>query len=299
MTEVRPIRCVTALVTPFRGKRLDLAGLRKNVRFQLRYGIEGLLVCGSTGESPTLSETEYESVIGTVVAESRQRVLVVAGCGTNSTARSIRQAKLARSLGVKVLLVVAPYYNKPTQEGLYRHFRAIADSIDAGVIVYNIPPRSVVNILPETIERLVSDCPNIIGVKEASGSLDQSTDILARCHGRATLFSGDDSLTLPIMAIGGHGVISVVSNIVPGDVLTMCGHFAAGRIVEAAAMHRRLFPLIRAMFIESNPVPVKAAMALLGMPAGEPRLPLVLPARMHVQAIRQALLDYGLKPGNV
>jgi 4-hydroxy-tetrahydrodipicolinate synthase len=296
MVKVRPIRCITALVTPFRGERVDMAGLRKNIRFQLAAGVEGLLACGSTGESPTLSEAEYESVVGAVVAEARSRALVVAGCGTNSTARSVRQAKVAKSLGARVLLVVAPYYNKPTPEGLYRHFRTIADSTDAGIIIYNIPPRSVVNIAPATVERLVNDCPNVIGVKEASGSLDQSTDILARCAGRITLFSGDDSLTLPMMAVGGHGVISVVSNIVPADVVRMCDDFAAGCTAGAAVLHRRLYPLIKAMFIETNPTPVKAAMSMLGMAAGEPRLPLVLPTREHVRAIRQALVDYGLRP---
>ncbi len=289
--------CITALVTPFKGARLDVAGLRSNVRFQLKNRVGGLLVNGSTGEAPNLSQAEWERNLAAVVEETRGRVKIVAGAGTNSTAKSIKQAKRAAALGADALLVVAPYYNKPTQEGLYRHFRAIAEAVELPVIVYNIPPRSVINILPATIERMAKDCRNIVAVKEASGSLDQSTEIIQRCGNRVTVLSGDDSLTLPILAVGGKGVISVVSNIAPLDVSKMIDYYLAGKVELAAGMHRKLFPLIKAMFIETNPTPVKAAMNMLSMAAGEPRLPLVTPTEANRAAIRQALVDYGLPAG--
>jgi 4-hydroxy-tetrahydrodipicolinate synthase len=289
--------CITALVTPFKGARLDVAGLRDNVRFQLKNRVSGLLVNGSTGEAPNLSSTEWERSLAAVVEEAHGRVKVIAGAGTNSTVRSIKQAKRAAALGADALLVVAPYYNKPTQEGLYRHFRAIAEAVELPVIVYNIPPRSVVNILPTTIERMAKDCRNIVAVKEASGSLDQSSEIIQRCGNRVTVLSGDDSLTLPILSVGGKGVISVVSNIAPLDVSKMIEYYLAGKVELAAGMHRKLFPLIKAMFIETNPAPVKAAMNMLNMAAGGPRLPLVAPTEASQKAIRQALVDYGLPAG--
>jgi 4-hydroxy-tetrahydrodipicolinate synthase len=290
--------CITALVTPFKGAGLDTAGLRRNTRFQLKNHVSGLLVNGSTGEAPNLSEAEWERSLAAVVAEAHGRVKVVAGAGTNSTAKSVKQAKRAAELGADALLVVAPYYNKPTQEGLYRHFRAIAEAVELPIIVYNIPPRSVVNILPATIERMAKDCRNIVAVKEASGSLDQSSEIIQRCGDRVTVLSGDDSLTLPILAVGGKGVISVVSNIAPLDVAKMVEYYLAGKVELAAGMHRKLFPLIKAMFIETNPSPVKAAMNMLNMAAGEPRLPLVPPTEASLKVIRQALLDYGLPAGS-
>jgi 4-hydroxy-tetrahydrodipicolinate synthase len=289
--------CTTALVTPFKGTRVDIEGLRENVRFQLKNRVSGVLVNGSTGEAPTLSSAEWERSLVAVVAEVHGRVKVVAGAGTNSTAKSIKQAKRAAALGADALLVVAPYYNKPTQEGLYRHFRAIAEAVELPVIVYNIPPRSVVNILPATIERMARDCRNIVAVKEASGSLDQSSEIIQRCGDRVTVVSGDDSLTLPILSVGGKGVISVVSNIAPLDVSKMIEYYLAGKVELAAGMHRKLFPLIKAMFTETNPTPVKAAMNMLNMAAGEPRLPLVAPTEASRQAIRQSLIDYGLPAG--
>jgi len=289
--------CITALVTPFKNGRLDLAGFQRNVRFQLKNHVSGLLVAGSTGEAPNLSETEWERSIRAVRRTAGTRVKVIAGVGTNSTARSVRQARRAEALGVDALLVVAPYYNKPTQEGLYQHFRAVARSVNIPVIVYNIPPRSVVNILPATVERLALDCRNVVAVKEASGSLDQCTEIVNRCGDRITLLSGDDSLTLPILSVGGQGVISVVSNIVPLDVATVIEHYRAGKVELAAGLHRRLFPLVKAMFVESNPIPVKAAMNLLGMAAGEPRLPLMPASAQALQVIKQALRAYGMPIG--
>lgn len=286
--------CITALVTPFRKGRIDTAGFRKNVRFQMQSGASGLLAAGSTGEAAALTETEFETVVRTVVSEARGRVPVMVGAGTNSTAKSVLALKRAKSLGADSALVVAPYYVKPTQEGLYRHFRALHDAVRIPIVVYNVPGRTAVNILPETIERLANDCPNIVAVKEASGLLDQSTEIAGRCGDRLTVLSGDDSLTLPILAVGGRGVISVVSNIVPGDVAAMVECFLAGDSHNAFRLHHKLYPLVKAMFIETNPIPVKAAMAMLGMASGEPRLPLCGPGPANRDRIRAALVAYGL-----
>ncbi len=287
--------CITALITPFKDGELDLTGLKENIRFQIAQGVSGILVCGSTGEAPSLTEKEWEAVLEVALSEAKGKTKVIAGAGTNSTAKSVRQIKRAEELGVEAALVVTPYYNKPTPEGIYRHFRACAEATRLPVIVYNIPPRSVVNVTPATVERLAKDCPNIVAVKEASGILDQSSEIVLRCGERITVLSGDDSLTLPIMAVGGKGVISVVSNIVPADVEKMVREFLAGNIAVAREYHLRLFPLIKALFIESNPIPVKAAMNLLGMPAGEPRLPLCPLSKENEAILRRALIDYGLE----
>lgn len=286
--------CTTALVTPFRGRRLDIAGLRRNVRFQVKGGVAGLLAAGSTGEAAALSDSEWERVVAAVVAEARGRVPVMAGCGTNNTARSVPKLRLAKKLGADASLVVAPYYVKPTQEGLYRHFRALHDAVDLPMVLYNIPGRSAVNVLPATIERLARDCPRLVAVKEASGSVDQASEILARCGDRLAVLSGDDSLTLPVLSVGGLGVISVVSNVVPADVTALVARYLAGDVAAAARLHRRLFPLIKAMFVETNPIPVKAALAMLGMAAGEPRLPLVPLSDAGRRAVRAALVTYGL-----
>ncbi|MGQ9708399.1 MAG: 4-hydroxy-tetrahydrodipicolinate synthase [bacterium] len=286
--------CITALVTPFKDDGLDINGLRENIRFQLRAKVSGVLVCGSTGEAPNLTTKEWERVLEVAVEEARGKTKVIAGAGTNSTHKSIKQIKQAEGLGADAVLVVAPYYNKPTQDGLYRHFRACAEATSLPLILYNIPPRSVVNILPATVERLVKDCPNILAVKEASGSLDQSSEIVVRCGDRVTVLSGDDSLTLPIISVGGKGVVSVVSNIVPADVEGMVKDYLAGRIDAARERHLKLFPLIKALFIETNPIPIKAAMNLLGMAAGEPRLPLCSLSKENEPLLRRALINYGL-----
>ncbi len=286
--------CITALITPFFNGQIDVEGMRRNIQFQLSTGVSGVLVCGSTGEAPSLTEEEWDLVVATAVAEVKGKVPVIAGAGTNNTAKSVKQIKRAAELGADAVLVVAPYYNKPTQEGLYRHFRACAEASDLPLIVYNIPPRSVVNVLPATVERLARDCANIVAVKEASGSIDQTSEIIVRCGERIVVLSGDDSLTLPILALGGKGVISVVSNIVPGDVERMVRDCLAGEIATARKYHLKLFPLIKALFIETNPIPVKAAMNLLGMPAGEPRLPLCPLSPDNEPVLRRALEQYGL-----
>ncbi len=286
--------CITALITPFKDGVLDAEGLKANIRFQLAAGVSGILVCGSTGEAPNLTEEEWAEVIGIAVSEVKGKIKVLAGAGTNSTQKSIKQVKKAEELGVDGVLIVAPYYNKPTQEGLYRHFRACAEATKLPVIIYNIPPRSVVNVLPATVERLAKDCPNIVAVKEASGSIDQSSEIIVRCRERIEVLSGDDSLTLPILAVGGKGVISVVSNIVPGDVEQMVRDYLGGKVDAARQKHLKLFPLIKALFVETNPIPVKAAMNFLGMAAGEPRLPLCSLSKEGELILHRALAEYGL-----
>jgi 4-hydroxy-tetrahydrodipicolinate synthase len=284
----------TALVTPIRAGRIDVDGLVRNVGFQIEHGTSGIVPCGTTGEAPTLGHDEWQTVIATTVQAAGGRVPVIPGTGSNSTGHTIALTREAESLGAQGALVVSPYYNKPTQEGLYRHFRAVAESTTLPIVVYNIAGRTGVNILPETLERLARDCPNIQAVKEASGSLDQTSEILACCADRLTVLSGDDSLTLPIMAAGGMGVVSVASNIVPRDVAEMCRLVREGRLAEARVLHQKLFRLCRALFIETNPIPVKTAMNLLGMAAGELRLPLCEPSREHVAVIEAALRSYGL-----
>lgn len=287
--------CITALVTPFRNGRLDIAGFRSNVRFQLHSGVSGLLVAGSTGESPTLSSDEKLQLLEVALDEAAGRgVPVIAGVGTNDTAKSIEQARAARRAGVNALLVVAPYYNKPTPEGLFQHFSAVANATDLPNIVYNIPSRTGVSVVPSIIERLCRVCSTVVAVKEASGNLDQTTEIICRCGDRVTVLSGDDSLTLPVLAAGGKGVISVVSNLIPVETSRMVEHFLSGNLEEAQKLHWKLYPLVKALFIETNPGPVKAAMSILGMVADEMRLPLCPPTQEHREAIRRALADFGL-----
>jgi 4-hydroxy-tetrahydrodipicolinate synthase len=288
--------CTTALITPFKNGRLDVKGLRSNVRFQVESGVAGVLVCGSTGEAAALSPREWELAVSVVIEEAKGKVKVVVGAGTNSTRKSIDAVRLARRLGADSVLVVAPYYVKPSQEGIYRHYRAVSEAVSIPLVVYNIPGRSMVNIEPATIERLAADCPRIVAAKEASGNIDQATEIIVRCGDRLTVLSGDDSLTLPILSVGGKGVVSVAGNIVPDAVCTLIARHMVGAIDEAAAIHRRLYPLIKALFIETNPVPVKAAMDMLGMAAGEPRLPLCGPTSSNRKHIRAALRAFGLKP---
>jgi 4-hydroxy-tetrahydrodipicolinate synthase len=284
----------TALVTPFRGEQLDVAGLQKNIEFQLRNGTSGLVACGSTGETPALSPGEWETVIATTVATVNKKIPVLAGTGSNSTAKTIELTRRAEALGADAALVASPYYNKPTQEGLYRHFRAVSESVEIPLMLYNIPGRTCVNILPETIERVVRDCPGVRAVKEAAGSVDQASEIILRCGERLALLSGDDSLTLPMMAVGARGVVSVISNIVPRDVAQLCDYMLNCRVTEALAMHQQLLLLAKALFVESNPIPVKTAMHMLGMASGPLRLPLCEPSEASRSVIEGALRKYGL-----
>jgi 4-hydroxy-tetrahydrodipicolinate synthase len=262
-----------ALITPFRDGRVDEDALRALVEFQIGRGTNGIVPCGTTGEAATLSSDEWVLVVRTVVEQVGGRVPVVAGTGGNDTARTIARTCLARELGADGALVVAPYYNKPTQEGLYQHFSTVARQGRLPVILYNVPGRTGVNVLPETVVRL-ADEPNIVAVKEASGSLDQVSQIVLEAGSRLAVFSGDDALALPAVSIGAMGVVSVVANVAPEPVARMIASARGGDLATAARLHQELFPLARALFLESNPIPVKAAAAWLGLCADELRLPL-------------------------
>jgi 4-hydroxy-tetrahydrodipicolinate synthase len=267
--------CGTALVTPFRKDgSLDLDALRRLVQFQLRAGIDFLVPCGTTGETPTLEHAEYLAVVRTVVQEVGGRVPVIAGVGGNNTRKVIDLAAEARGLGVQGILSVAPYYNKPTQEGIYQHFQAIAESTDLPMIVYNVPARTSSNIEPPTVDRL-SKVPNIIGIKEASGSIVQQMEVLAAAPPGFRVLSGDDSFTFPLMALGGVGVISVISNEIPGEMTRLAHLLLEGKLEAARQLHFSLLPLMQVNFVETNPIPVKAALAMMGLIEEVYRLPMV------------------------
>lgn len=265
--------CYTALITPFRSGELDIPALRTLVERQILGGVSGLVPCGTTGETPALSSREWETVVTTVVETTQGRVPVIAGTGSNGTASTIERTQRAQELGADAALVVTPYYNKPTQEGLFQHFAAIANATDIPLVLYNVPGRTSVNMLPETVLRLTT-VPGVAAIKEASGSLDQASQILGEAPEGFAVLSGDDSLTLPMMGVGGVGVVSVVSNIVPEAVTELTAAALAGDYATARTIHHALFDLCRAMFCETNPVPVKAAAALLGICTPEVRLPL-------------------------
>ena len=285
---------IVAIVTPFRQDKVDEKKLKELVEFQIKNKTSGIVPCGTTGESPTLSMQEHERVIEIVVQAARKRVPVIAGTGSNSTQEAIQLSVHAQKVGADGLLLVSPYYNKPTQQGLYLHFKKIAETVKIPIVLYNIASRTGINIEPQTIARLAGDCKNIIGVKEASGSLDQMTQIKALCGEDFDLISGDDTLTLPLLAIGGVGVISVVANIVPRDVADMVEAFSKGNIKRAQDIHYKLLPLIKAMFIETNPIPVKTAMGLLGMCEPELRLPLCAMSAENLEKLNKAIREYGL-----
>ncbi len=294
---------ITALITPFHDGELDEAALIRLVEFQCDNGTTGLVPCGTTGESPTLTPEEHERVVALTVRASREwaersgrsRVPVIAGAGSNSTVEAIHYSRSAARDGADGLLHITPYYNKPTQEGLYRHFAAIAAATALPVILYNVPGRTGVNLLPETVARLAHDCPTVVGIKEASGSLDQASEILRLCGPGFTLLSGDDSLTLPLLAIGGQGVISVVSNIAPAAVAGLIASWRGGRIAEAQERHLRLYGLARVMFIETNPGPVKAAAAMVGLCSEELRLPLAPATEATRTRLATALAEAGVE----
>lgn len=285
---------ITALVTPFRNGQVDEARLRALVDHQIAAGIDGVVPCGTTGESPTLTHEEHDRVVAIVVEQARGRTKVIAGTGSNSTEEAVRLTRHARDVRADGALLVAPYYNRPTQEGLYQHYRRIArEAKGFPLVVYNIPGRTGVNILPETMARL-AEIDNIVGVKEATGNVAQAVETLHRCPKDFVMLSGDDILTLPLMAVGAAGVISVSSNIVPADVKACVAAWAAGRPDEARRWHEKLVPLHQAMFIETSPAPVKTALAMLGMIEGEIRLPLCGLSEANTERLRAALRQYGL-----
>ena len=286
--------CFTALVTPFRNGKVDAEALRRIVRFQLDNDVSGLVPCGSTGEAATLSTEEYLLVIKTVVAAAKGKVPVVPGVGTNSTARSVEMIKKVSALGVDGLLAIVPYYNKPTQEGMAAHFSELAKATRLPIILYNIPGRTGVNMLPATALGLRKKFSHIVGIKEASGSLDQVSEIINGADDGFAVMSGDDSLTLPMMSVGARGVISVASNVAPSEVSQMCELFLKGEVVGAAAIHHDLFPLVKTLFCETNPIPVKYAASLLGLCGPEPRLPLLPLSESRREALKASMLKAGV-----
>ncbi len=282
-----------AIITPFTNGEINFTALKNLVDWHISQGTDTLAPVGTTGESPTLSHDEHEKVIATVVEHAKGRIKVMAGTGSNSTREAIRLTKFAKSVGVDGALIVGPYYNKPTQEGYYRHFAAISEAVDLPYCLYNIPGRTASNILPETIARIAHNHPQFVAVKEATGSLDQASQVASLCD--VAILSGDDSLTLPLLSIGGKGVVSVVGNIVPKDMKALVSAFMAGNVAEAQKWHRKLFPLCRDMLsVATNPIPLKAAMQLLGRDTGELRLPMSPLDEAGIAKVRKTLTEYGL-----
>jgi 4-hydroxy-tetrahydrodipicolinate synthase len=286
--------CGTALVTPFkRDGSIDEEALRKLVQFQLREGIDFLVPCGTTGETPTLEHGEYLGVIRIVVQETARKVPVIAGVGGNNTRKVAELAQEVESVGVQGILSVAPYYNKPTQEGLYQHFKEIGESTGLPVIVYNVPGRTSSNLEPATVARLAK-IPNIIGIKEASGSITQQMEVLAAVGPGFRVFSGDDAFTLPLMALGGVGIISVVSNEIPAQMTKLAHLCLEGKVEEARKLHFQLLPLMQANFLETNPIPVKAALAMMGLIEEVYRLPLVPMKPENRAKLEKVLIAQGI-----
>ncbi|MEO5656875.1 MAG: 4-hydroxy-tetrahydrodipicolinate synthase [Nitrospiria bacterium] len=282
-----------AIVTPFKDGRVDERALGDLIEWQIERGTDGIVPCGSTGESATLTHEEHDRVIAFTVEAVRRRVPVIAGTGSNATHEAIRLTKHAKSIGADGALLVCPYYNKPTQEGLYLHFEAIARAVDLPQVLYNIPGRSGVNMAPQTIARL-SRVPNIVGVKEASGSLGQMSEIIASCDERFEVISGDDGLTLPLLAIGGKGVISVIANVAPAETAELVRAALKGDWDRARRLHYRVHPLTTALFLETNPIPVKTALGLMGRCSDELRLPLCPMGDGPKAQLTQALAQFGL-----
>ena len=279
----------TAMVTPFRNGEVDVEALEGMVEFQIQNGIHGLVPCGTTGETPALSEAEDRVVIETVVRVANGRVPVVAGSGSNSTDMAIKYTKMAEEAGADGSLQVAPYYNKPTQEGLFRHFAAVAENTSLPLVLYNIPGRTSVTINADTIGRL-AEIPNVVGVKESTLSMNMASDIRALCGEKFAILSGDDPVTLPLMALGGVGVISVASNVAPAAVSDMVRNLLDGNWERGRELHYALLPLFRALFVETNPIPVKSAASILGLCSDEMRLPMV-PLSGENLAMLQQVMD--------
>lgn len=284
---------IVAIVTPFKNGQVDEKALGDLIEFQIANGTQGIVPCGTTGESATLSHAEHHRVIEFTVEAVRGRVPVIAGTGSNSTDEAISLTHHAKKAGADGALLIAPYYNKPPQEGLYQHFKKVAEEVDLPLVVYNIPGRTSVNIAPKTFARLIQ-IKNIVAIKESSGSLQQISEILHDCGDRFALLSGDDALTLPILAVGGKGVISVAANIVPSDMAKMVTSFEKGDLPQARQIHYRLFGLFNALFLETNPIPVKTALALMGKCSAELRLPLCPLSSENLEKLKQSLKEYGL-----
>ena len=283
-----------ALVTPFKDDdSLDEAKLKELIQFQIEGGTHGIVPCGTTGESPALSETEHDRVIEITVEEIDGRKPVIAGTGSNSTTRTLRATQHAKAAGADAALIVTPYYNKPTQEGLYAHYMKIADSVDIPIVVYNVPGRCGTDILSPTIARL-AEHPNIVALKEATGELKRASEVVSLCPDDFVVLSGDDVNTLPIMAVGGKGVISVVANIAPADIADMCNAFNTGNLELAQKLHYKTLPLAVDLFIETNPIPAKTALNLMDKLNGKVRLPLAPMEPKNLKSLRKTLVETGL-----
>ncbi|MBI1921621.1 MAG: 4-hydroxy-tetrahydrodipicolinate synthase [Geobacter sp.] len=284
---------IVAIVTPFANGAVDYGKLRELVEFQIAGGTDAIVPCGTTGEASTLDYEEHIQVVRTVVEQVNKRVPVIAGTGSNSTSEAIELTQKAKEVGADGALLVTPYYNKPTQEGLYRHYKAVAEAVALPQILYNVPGRTGVNLLPETVARLAS-ISNIVAIKEATGSLQQASEVLALCGDQIDVLSGDDFITFPMMACGAKGVISVVANIMPKEVADLTDAFYAGDLEKARQLHLRLLKISNAMFIESNPVPVKTALGLMGKCSDEVRLPLCPMAEGNKAKLAGIMKEYGL-----
>ncbi|MBW1721905.1 MAG: 4-hydroxy-tetrahydrodipicolinate synthase [Deltaproteobacteria bacterium] len=284
---------IVAIVTPFKNGKVDEDAYRELIEFQIENGTSAIVPCGTTGESATLSVEEHCHVIDIAVDAVNKRIPVIAGTGGNSTREAIELTEHAKKAGADATLQVTPYYNKPTQEGLFQHYAAIAKAVPLPQVLYNVPGRTSVNMLPETVARL-AELPEVVAVKEASGNLGQMAEIVRLAGDNITLLSGDDNLTLPVLAIGGKGVISVVANIVPRENADMVQAWLDGEVEKARELYYRLLPLCRAMFFETNPIPVKTAAALMGKIDAEMRLPLSPMAPANLERLKSVLKDYGL-----
>lgn len=282
-----------ALVTPFKNNRVDVEKLKELVEFHIKKGTSGIVPCGTTGESPTLSHEEHRLVIETVVKAVNGRIKVIAGTGSNNTNEAIELTRFAKKVGADGCLVITPYYNKPTQNGLYLHFKKIAETVDIPIVMYNVPGRTGINMLPSTAAKL-SKIKNIIGLKEASGNITQISQIVRECGEEFDLLSGDDAMTFPILAVGGKGVISVAANIAPAEVAGLVESFNGGDINKSREMHLKMLPLFGAMFYETNPIPVKTSMNLMGMISDEIRLPLCKMSDENLKKLKTTLKEYKL-----
>jgi len=282
----------TALVTPFHNGAIDVSAFEKLIENQIVSGISGVVAVGTTGESPTLSHDERQELIRLAVATAKKRCQVLAGTGSNATQHAVADTKKAEELGADGALLVAPYYNKPSQEGLFRHFKTIADATSLPIILYNIPGRCGVDIAPDTVARLAKECRNIVSIKEASGSVERVSELRARLPQPFTILSGDDSLTLPFMAVGAVGVVSVASNLFPAQVCALVRAYECGDARLAADLHHKMFPLFKDLFIEPNPVPVKTALGWLGAMSGEVRLPLCEMTEANQARLRRTLEEF-------
>lgn len=284
---------IVAIITPFKNGKVDERGLRDLIEWQISNGTDGVVPCGTSGESATLTHDEHHRVVQITVEQVRHRVPVIAGSGSNSTEEAIALTRHAKDTGADGALLISPYYNKPTQEGLYLHHRAIAEAVDLPQVLYNIPGRTAVNMTPHTVARL-SKIRNIVGIKEGAGSLQQVCDIVHLCDERFTVLSGDDALTLPMLAVGAKGVVTVTANVAPADMAALIDAWNAGDVGKARQLHYKLYPLFQALFLETNPIPVKHAVALMGKAAAELRLPLCAMSQENLEKLTQVMKNLRL-----